>query len=81
MRKGESIKAFFANDDKVYSFEVWPNYDKESFIEALDDETLDNFKLVSITKKDGYQPILETNDLAEVVVAIDDIMKSLRLKN
>ena len=43
--------------------------------------TLDNFKLVSITKKDGYQPIFETNDLAEVVVAIDDIMKSLRLKN
>ena len=80
MRKGESIKAFFANKNILYSFEVWPNYDKESFIEALDDETLDNFKLVSITKKDGYQPIFETNDLAEVVVAIDDIMKSLRQK-
>ena len=39
---------------------------------ALDDETLDNFKLVSITKKDEYQPILETDDLAEVVAAIDD---------
>ena len=41
---------------------------------ALDDETLDNFKLVSITEKDGYQPILETDDLAEVVSAIDDII-------
>lgn len=75
MKKRQIIKAFFANEDKVYSFEVWPNYNKESFIEALDDETLDNFKLVSITKKDGYQPILETNDLAEVVVAIDDIWR------
>ena len=74
MKKGKTIKAFFANEDKVYSFEVWPNFDEESFDEALDDETLDNFKLVSITKKDGYQPIFETDDLAEVVAAIDDIM-------
>ena len=74
MKKGKTIKAFFANEDKVYSFEVWPNFDEESFDEVLDDETLDNFKLVSITKKDGYQPILETDDLAEVVSAIDDII-------
>ena len=74
MKKGKTIKAFFANEDKVYSFEVWPNFDEESFDEALDNETLDNFKLVSITKKDGYQPILETDDLAEVVSAIDDII-------
>ena len=74
MKKGKTIKAFFANEDKVYSFEVWPNFDEESFDEALDDETLDNFKLVSITKKDGYQPILETDDLDEVVASINDIM-------
>ena len=77
MKKRQIIKAFFANEDKVYSFEVWPNFDEESFNEALDDETLDNFKLVSITKKAGYQPILETNDLAEIVDAIDDIMNHI----
>ena len=31
MKKGKTIKAFFANEDKVYSFEVWPNFDEESF--------------------------------------------------
>ena len=77
MKKRQTIKAFFANEDKVYSFEVWPNFDEESFNEALYDETLDNFKLVSITKKDGYQPILETNDPAEIVDAIDDIMNHI----
>lgn len=71
MRK--TIKAFFSNKNIAYSFEVWPNFDEEGFNEALDDETLYNFRLVSITKKDKFKPIFETDDLSEVIAAIDDI--------
>ena len=28
MRKGESIKAFFANKNILYSFEILPKFDK-----------------------------------------------------
>ena len=73
MRKGESIKAFFANKNILYSFDVLPKFDKKTFNKTLDDETLDNFKLVSITKRDGFQILFETTNRAEMIAAIDKI--------
>ena len=73
MRKGESIKAFFANKNILYSFEVLPKFDKNTFNKTLDDETLDNFKLVSITKRDGFKILFETTNRAEMIAAIDKI--------
>ena len=73
MRKGKLIKAFFANKNIFYSFEVLPKFDKKTFNETLDDETLDNFKLVSITKRYGFQIFFETTNHAEMIAAIDKI--------
>ena len=73
MRKGESIKAFFANKNILYSFEILPKFDKNTFNKTLDDETLDNFKLVSITKRDGFQILFETTNRAEMIADIDKI--------
>lgn len=74
MRKGKTIKAFFANRDILYIFEVWPNFDEETFNEALENESLNSFSLVSSTMKEKYKILFETDDLAEAIEAIDKIL-------
>ena len=74
MKKGKTIKAFFANKDILYIFEVWPNFDEETFNQALENESLNSFHLVSSTRKEKYNVLFETDDLSEAIAAIDDIM-------
>ena len=72
MKKNEIINAFFSNEEMFYSFEVYPKFDEESFDEAFNNETLNNFRLVSVIK-DKCQIIFETTDRAEMIAAIDKI--------
>ena len=72
MKKNETIKAFFSNEEIFYSFEVYPKFDEEYFDEAFNDETLNNFRLVSVIK-DKCQIILETTDKYDMLDAIDNI--------
>lgn len=70
----KTIKAFFANRDILYIFEVWPNFDEETFNKALEDESLNSFSLVSSTMKEKHKILFETDDLAEAIEAIDEIL-------
>lgn len=74
MKKGKTIKAFFANKDILYIFEVLPNFDEETFNKALEDESLNNFRLVSSTREEKFNVLFETDDLSEAIAAIDNIM-------
>lgn len=72
MKKNETIKAFFSNEEMFYSFEVYPKFDEESFDEAFNNETLNNFRLVSVVKN-KCQIIFETTDKYDMLDAIDNI--------
>lgn len=74
MKKGKIIKAFFANENILYSFEVLPNFDEETFNKALENESLNSFHLVSSTRKEKFNVLFETDDLSEAIAAIDNIM-------
>lgn len=74
MKKGKTIEAFFANKDILYIFEVWPNFDEETFNKALENESLNSFRLVSSTRKEKFNVLFETDDLSEAIAAIDNIM-------
>lgn len=74
MRKGKTINAFFANKDILYIFEVLPNFDEETFNKALENESLNSFRLVSSTRKEKFNVLFETDDLSEAIAAIDNIM-------
>ena len=79
MKKNETIKAFFSNEEMFYSFEVYPKFDEESFDEAFNNETLNNFRLVSVIKN-KCQIIFETTDKYDMLDAIDNIPEYIRSK-
>ena len=72
MKRNEKIKAFFSNEEMFYSFEVYPKFDEEGFDEAFNNETLNNFRLVSVVK-DKCQIIFETTNKYDMLDAIDNI--------
>lgn len=72
MKKNEIVNAFFSNEETFYSFEVYPKFDKESFDEAFNNKTLNNFRLVSVVKN-KCQIIFETTDKYDMLDAIDNI--------
>ena len=62
-----------------YSFEVYPKFDEESFDEAFNNETLNNFRLVSVIKNKCHI-IFETTDKYDMLDAIDNIDSYIKSK-
>ena len=70
------IAACIRNNSHTSCFEVWPNFDKEAFDKAFDNNNLNKFCLFTLNE-DGEPVILfEGIDISEIDTAIENIVQS-----
>ena len=74
--KCNEIAACIRNNNHTSCFEVWPNFDKEAFDKAFDNNNLNEFCLFTLNE-DGEPVILfEGIDTSEIDTVIENIVKS-----